>query len=546
MRRFILFFMRRRLALLALALLPLLQSCSRPPHVPGTLRLTTDGDASTLDPALSYDTTSIAFVRVIYRGLVDYDDNAHIINAIAKSRTVSADGKTYTFVLRPDARFHSGRRVEAEDFRFAIERVLTPATQSDGLSLFQTIKGAKAFSDDRAKERKLQHCAGIEVRGTDTIIFTLERPDLTFLNYLALPFGYAVNRQHVADLEKNGESLSEHPDGDGPFRFVSWTHDVGLKLEKNPDYYDKSLPKCERIEVEMGNSSPLQMMRFERGDNDILSLTAAFPPDFARFKRDPKWQARMQRAPMTDVRYMILNTELKPFDNKLVRQAVNCAVNKERILAFRAGRAVVAKGVLPPNLPGYHPNLRSYEYNPQKARRLLKEAGFKDDPRNPPVLWYAVRSDPWYPAAASSIQQDLKAVGISIALKAVTYPELKVAAGTRKNCHLAIIGWIGDFPDPSNFLDVLLNGEKITDTASNNRAFYNNPKVNALLDAALVETNASKRLKRYGEAEQMVMDDAPWVPLNHSERFVVTQPHVTGYRLHPAWNEVYETVAVNE
>lgn len=549
----------RRFLLLALGFLPLLGSCSRPLRAPGTLRLAQDNDASTLDPALSYDTTSIGFVRVLYRGLVDYDARANIINAVAKSRTVSPDGLTYTFTLRPDAKFTTGtlngkafpaRRVTADDFRFALERVLDPATQSDGLSMFTMIQGAKEFSADRAKpvaQRKLAHCEGISVRGDDVISFRLTKADTTFLNYLALPFGYAVRPEWVRALEKSGQNLSDNPNGNGPFRFVSWTHDALIVLEKNPDYYDKRFPKANRLEVEMGNPAELQMMRFERGDNDVFSLgDLRAPSDFVRFKNDPKWKPRLLSAPQMDVRYVILNNEMAPFNNKLVRQAMNCAVNKKRILAFRAGRAEVARGILPPGMPAYNPKLRGYDFDPARARQLLKQAGYKNNPSKPITFWFAVRNEPWYPQAALSIQQDLKRIGMTVQLKAVTYPELKVAAGHRKTCQMAMIGWIQDFPDPSNFLDVLLNGERITDNASNNRAFYNNPRVNTILNAAISEPNRVKRLGMYSQAEQMVMDDAPWVPLNHTTRYFVTQPWVSGYRLDPAWNMVLETVAVNE
>ena len=557
---------RLRLCGGALVLFALLCGCAREPRAAGTLRLATLSDASYLDPARAYDTSSIQFVRVLYRGLVDYDERANLVNEVAKKRSVSPDGKTFRFVLRPDVHFHSGRRVVAEDFRYALERVLDPKTQSDGLSIFSIIEGAKEYSKeveaDNAwlKRRKnagtsfselkpigigMRHVSGIEVKGDDEISFRLKRPDATFLNYLALPFAYAVPREHVERLEKQGKSLSENPDGCGPFMMKpsDWVHDGWISLKRNPKYFHPGLPKAERIEVQMGVSPTLQTMLFEQGRTDVLSMSDVPAPEFIRFTHDPKWKPLMLHGPMMDVRYICLNTEMKPFDNVLVRRAMNYAIDRERVASFLSGRASTARGALPPQMPGYNPQLFKYGYDPKKARQLLKEAGYANGFDKKITLWYST-DQPWYAQAAQSIQGNLKEVGVDIALKPVRYAELKAKAGQRGALEMSMLGWIQDFPDPSNFLDVLFNGEKITPTASNNRAFYNNKKVNKLLDEALGEVDRARRLKMYQEAEALVVQDAPWVFLHHTERFVLRQPWVSGYTLHPMWSERFEHVGV--
>jgi ABC-type transport system substrate-binding protein len=243
---------------------------------------------------------------------------------------------------------------------------------------------------------------------------------------------------------------------------------------------------------------------------------------------------------MMDIRYLCLNTEVKPLDNVLVRRAMNHAIDRQRIARLVAGRVEIARGVLPPGMPGYNPQLRGYDYDPQKAKQLLRQAGYEKG--FTVTLWYATTL--WYPKGAQSIQQDLKRVGVTVNLKAVTYPELKTAAGTRKKVAMSIIGWIQDFPDPSNFLDVLFNGKNITETASNNRAFYSNPQVNKLLAAASIEQNHKRRLELYQQVEKLIVADAPWVFLNHTERYVVHQPWIKGFRLHPMWSARYEYVGV--
>lgn len=530
-------------------------------HHPGTLRMAMESDASTLDPAKAYDTSSIPWVRLIYRGLVEYDQNANIVNEVAQQRRISPDGKTYWFKLRRDVYFQSGRRVVAGDFRYALERVLDPATASDGLALpgYLGIVGATEFSAAMAKldaridnaaspaerkqlerQRATQHVPGIVTQGDDVIIFRLKHPDATFYNYLTLPFAYAIPRETV---ERWGQAFSEHPNGCGPFVLDEWVHDAWLRLKRNPHYFHRDQPRCERIEVQMGNTSTLRLMRFEQGDIDVVSITDAYPPDFLRMARNPRWIPYLQHAPMMDIRYLCLNTELPPFDNVLVRRAMNYAVDRQRIVIFMAGRAVVAHGCLPPGMPGYNPHLFSYPYDPDKAKALLRQAGYKDDPAHPMLLWYP-NNENWYEKAAQSIKDNLEQVGMTVEIKAVRYPEMKAQAGTRKNIQMGLMGWLQDFPDPSNFLDILFNTKSITETASQNRAFYSNPRVDRLLNAAAVELNREQRLRLYQQAEAIIVQDAPWVFLFHTERYVLHQPWIKGYRLDPMWSERLEYVEV--
>jgi len=541
----------RKFILLLLASI-FITGCARQPRQPHTLMLAAQSDVSWLDPARAYDTSSLPFVRVLYRGLVDYGDGANIVPAVAERWTISPDGKTYTFYLRKNARFQfdqngkqPGRRVTAQDFRYSIERILDPQTASDGMTFYYTIAGAQKWSEERSKPSTKvlsKHVPGIVVPNDDEIIFHLNHPDATFLNYLAMPFVYAVPQEWVEKLDREGETLNEHPNGCGPFQMKEWIHDRKLELVKNPYYYDQTLPKCDRILDTFGGDDVLHLMRFELGDVDVQNLEDAAPPDFTRMTDSPKWQPYTQHAPMMDIRYVALNCEMKPFDNKLVRQAMNYAIDKSTFKQILGKRIEVAHGVLPPGTPGYNPNLKGYNYDPQKAKVLLKQAGYPNG--FSVTLWYAPTAATWYGKAAQLIQANLKQAGVTVNLKAVTYAELKTAAGKRHNIQMSLMGWLQDFPDPSNFLDVLFNGEKITDTSSNNRAFYNNPQVNALLNAAGIETNQAKRLKMYQQAEKIIVNEAPWIFLLHTERYVVHQPWIKGYTLHPMWSARYEYVEV--
>lgn len=519
--------------------------CSRAPRPAGVLHIAQEGDPSVLDPARSYDTTSIPYTRLLYRGLVDFDFQSRVINAVAAKREVSPDGKTYTFWLRPDARFASGERVRPDDFRFAIERVLDPKTASDGTSFFTIIDGAKEWIADREGPRKLEHLRGIEVRGDDQIIFHLLQADNTFLNNLALPFAYAVQREYVAKLEAQHLDLSEHPNGCGPFKFVEWVHDGWLTLEKNPNYYDKSLPKSNRIEVRFGISPTLQSMLYEQGALDIQQISSAPPPDFLRMTQTLPWKNQVLSGPNFDVYYVAMNNEVAPFNDVRVRQALNYAINRQRIASYLTGRVQVAHGFLPPGMPGYNPDLKGYNTDPNKARALLKAAGYKDDP-DAPIPFIYPTTYPWGDKAAQSIQADLRAVGMTISLQKMPYGELKAIAGRRgpNGGRLVMQGWSADYPDAANFLDPLSNGRSITAQSSLNRSFYSNPRVNKLLDGALIDQNPARRLAAYQEAEKIVVEQAPVVFLHHSQRYWMRQPWVEGFQLHPQWSSAYEFVSV--
>ncbi len=543
----------RRFIPLSLLLLPLVSSCGHAPQPAGVIRVAQEGDPSTLDPARSYDTGSISFTRVMYRGLVEYDFDAKIHPEVAQSYSISPDGKTYDFKLRSDVRWWGGTTVEAEDFRYAIERTLNPETASDGSSFFTGIAGADAWIKAINPKTKIPtgHVSGIEVPSSRELVFHLTQPDATFPSRLTLPFAYAVPRNYVEKLRKQygggialSNALSEHPMGDGPFKFVEWVHDSSLRLEKNPDYFRPGFPRANALEAQFGISSTLQTMLFEQGSLDVLPITDVFPADFLRLKNSPKWKGLIADAPMMDIRYMAMNTEVEPFKDKRVREAICYAIDRDRILSFLTGRASKARGAMPEGVQSYDPKLFSYPYDPAKAKQLLKEANFKYTDTLPLIFSTA---EPWYAKAAQSIQQDLAAVGIKVETKGMRYGDLKAIAGRRgpSGGRFVIQGWVQDFPDPSNYLDPLFNGRSITPTASLNRSFYSNPKVNKLLDDALKMPNSPARWAKYQEAQRIIVDDAPVVLLHNTRRYVIRQPRVKGFRLHPAWTATYEFLAVD-
>lgn len=233
--------------------------------------------------------------------------------------------------------------------------------------------------------------------------------------------------------------------------------------------------------------------------------------------------------------YLGMNCQMPPFNDVRVRRAFNYAINKRKLVAVLNGRGVVARGVLPPNLPGYNPDLAGYDYDPAKARGLLEEAHF---PRAiKPTLW--LRADQTQAMLAESVQQDLDLVGIQVELKQVAWGPFLEAIRQPKNVELFMLAWEADFPDPENFLSVLLSSAQ---WGANNDSFYSNPRLDALLARAAPMTGFKERYAVYEQAEKIVVADAPWVFLYYPVSYVIVQPWVHGYVLNPMRPTRFESV----
>jgi ABC-type transport system substrate-binding protein len=493
----------------------------------GTLRLATPTDIQSLDPAIAYDTISWPLVRLLFHGLLDYDDGLNLIPWQARDWSVSADKRVYTFHLRPGVKFSNGREVVAEDYVYTLERVLNPKTKSPGAGFFGNIVGATAFQDGKA-----QRVRGVRAPDKHTFVVTLEQPDLSFQYVMAMPFTYVVPRE-VA--EKYGDDFSRHPVGTGPYLLAEWRRGMRLRFVRNPRYNRRDIPYCDVVDVMIGGDQTLHLMMFERGELDFMDNIPI--PDFVRIMRHPRLKRCAERIPNNGIIYLSMNTEMKPFDNLKVRQAMNYAIDRRRLLRLLNQRGILANGVLPPLMPGFNPHLKGYDYNPDKATQLLREAGYADGFST--TLWF-VSSDLPSTRLSEAIQEDLDKVGVKVELKPVAQAMFIEAIGRRKNVPLALPGWYQDYPDPNDFLDVLLGGERIVKESCNNVAFYKNPKVDKLLGEAAHCTDPQKRYHLYQQAEEIVVRDAPWVFIYHPYLEVLRQPWLHGLKLHPVWPMRYE------
>jgi ABC-type transport system substrate-binding protein len=279
----------------------------------------------------------------------------------------------------------------------------------------------------------------------------------------------------------------------------------------------------ERVQGFVGVNDDLAWLKFESGQLDVSNIP---PAEFPRVVREARYQPLLHRVTTMTTNYLGMNCRMAPFTDRRVRQALNYAINKEKLLRLINNRGVVAKSFLPPKMPGYDPQRLGYPFNPARARDLLAAAGYASGFRT--TLW--VRSDETALRLAQSVQQDLADVQVRIQIKALAWGPFLEAVRASDLVPFFYLGWEADFPDPSNFLDVLLHSKNI---GSNNNTNYSNPAVDALLDQAAHTLEPETRLALLQQAEQLAIADPPWVFLYHPVTYEIVQPRVRGFRLHP-------------
>ncbi|MBO8127371.1 MAG: ABC transporter substrate-binding protein [Firmicutes bacterium] len=487
----------------------------------GNVVVSFKSDVSTLDPAIGYDWQNWSIIKSIFNGLMDYvPGTTKLRTKLAKSYEISPDGLTYTFHLRDDVVFHNGRKVVASDVKYSLERVLNPETQSPGLGFYLGIKGAKAFSEGEAEE-----VSGIKVIDDHTIQFVLNEPNAAFLHILALNFSFVVPKEEV---EKYGKDFGHHPVGTGAFRLKEWVLGQRLVLERNPDYFIPNRPQVDQITFLIGIEPTVALLKLQRGEVDILG-DGIPPARFVQVMKDPKLSKLVEQGEQIQTGYVTLNTRVKPLDNKKVRQALNMAINKERICLMINNRAVPANQVLPPLMPGYDTEFSGYPYDPEKAKALLAEAGYSNGFS---TVLYCSNVDP-NPRIAQAIQQDLAAIGVNVEIKALAPSTVIQAGGTEGGAPMLWSGgmaWIADYPDPNNFYWPILASASAT-SGGWNWAWYSNPELDALAakaDTMVAPEEQEERLELWKKIYRQVMEDAPWIPIFHEKRFTMHSERLTG------------------
>ena len=478
-------------------------------------------DPPTLDPHITTDATSAQIIVELFGGLVTIDTDLNIVADLAESWDISPDGLKYTFHLQPDAKFHNGKPVTADDVRWSLERAANPLTESPVADQYLgDIVGVKEKLNGDADT-----ISGVRVVDEHTVEITIDGPKSYFLAKLTYPTGFVLDAENV---EASPRNWFRKPNGTGPFRLSSYQIGESLVLSRNENYH-LGPPKLEEVEFILSGGTSMLMY-----ENDEIHLAGVGLADLDRIldtsnKLHPEL---VQAPPSFSVQYIGFNVAEPPLDDPKFRQALNLAIDKREIASVVLGDQVVpAKGILPPGFPGFSPDVRGYDFDPVRARQLLKESKYGDDLESLPPITITT---PGSFGAVISLDMEVvlqmweKNLGVRVEIQQTEFATF-LRDLNRRRFQMFDIGWIADYPDPENFLDILFHSD-----SSNNHTNFSNPEVDRLLERARTESDQTARYQIYHQVEQQILDDAPWVPLWYSgERYLLLKPNVKDYFLTP-------------
>jgi oligopeptide transport system substrate-binding protein len=472
------------------------------------LRLVAD-PPTTLDPAMVEDSASAEYVDKIYSGLVGLDENLNVVPDIAERWEVSQDGTVYTFYLRSNVYFHNGRKATAEDFKYSVERACDPATRSQVARYYLgDIVGAEDKLDGAASEVR-----GVEVVDDTTVRITIRAPMSSFLAKLTYPTGLFVAKEVV----QTGSAWWRNPVGTGAFRMSKWDGNE-LVLARNDRYY-ASMGDAGTVTFLFSGGSPVTMY-----ESDELDAAPVGISDVERVL-DPAnpLHYEVQETSLMYTQYVGLNVEQPPFDDPMVRKAFALATNKQGIAdVFFKRMRVPARGILPPDMPGYDASLREIPFDPAAAMEALKASHYGSAANLPPIILTLTGEGATGSFAELLAGMYEEVLGVKVEVEQVDWATYLGELNERK-LQMFALAWSADYPDPENFLETQFHSR-----SELNNTGYSNPEVDRLLDAARGELDSTKRLALYHQAEQQIVDDAPWIPLFHGLDYTLVKPYLKG------------------
>jgi len=501
---------------------PSVQSTGTPSATAGGELRLLGRDPLTFDPACASDVDSANYIVELFGGLVTIDRDLKIVPDIAESWDKSDDGTVYTFHLRRGVLFHKGdRQVVADDVKYSLERALDPDTQSTVAEVYLgDIVGVKEFVAGGADE-----VTGIEVVDNYTLRITIDAPKPYFLAKLTYPTAFVVDRNQVEGSTcLSDTNWQRHPNATGPFKLKQWDLGQRIVLEPNKSYH-LGPPLLGRVEYILGGGSAVTMY-----ENDEIDVTGVGLNDIERV-RDPAepLNKEFQEASRMDIWYIGFNVNKPPFDDPKVRQAFAHAVDKDKLIEVVLLDAVVeADGILPPGIPGFNENLQGLEFDPELARRLLAESKY-GGPEGLPDIETASsgRGASVGPVSEAVLAMWEENLGVKVSVRQTEFATFLRDLRDGK-FQMYELGWVADYPDPENFLKVnFYSGSR------NNYTGYAGPELDRLLEQADTETDEATRLSLYQQAEQLIVNEALWIPLFHDKFSVLIKPYVKDYTLPP-------------
>ncbi len=508
-----------------------ISSCSHHEKVKNIFHYNEQSGIATLDPAFAKNQSIMWAVHQLYNTLVQIDNNMNLVPSLARSWDESDDNLTFTFHLRNDVFFQDndafangkGRKMTATDVMYSFQRILDKNTASSGAWIFNgrvdSIEPFKAIDDT-------------------TFQLKLLKPFHPILGVMSMQYCSIVPKEVV---EKYGKDFRRHPCGTGPFQLVAWEEDQAMVMKKNPNYFEKDsagnrLPYLNGIKITFLQNKATEFLEFQQKRLDFINeIDPSFKDEVltkgGELRKEWKDKIVLVKHTGLTIEYLgfLSDSTLAIVKNSVtknlkIRQAINYGFNRQKMILYirnSIGTAATS-GFVPAGFPSFDSGkVKGYYYDPQRALQLLKEAGYPNGVGLPALKLLTV---PLYADIASYIANELLQIGITINVEVVQKSLL--LEQTAKSEALFFRGsWIADYPDAENFLSVFYG----KNPAPPNYTRYRNPKFDKLYEAALAEKNDSIRYSLYRQADQIMIKDAPVVPLWYDMIIWLVQPHVKNF-----------------
>jgi len=495
---------------------------------------------TSLDPAFAKDQATIWAANQLFNGLVQLDDNLNVKPCIAKSWKISEDGLYYTFILRNDVYFHNhplfinnkGRNVVASDFVYSFSRLIDPKIASPGAWVFNNV-------NDKITEKSFN----FKALNDTTLIICLKKPFPPFLSLLTMPYCSVVPKEIV---EYYGKDFRRNPVGTGPFQFKLWKEDVKLVLVKNPDYFEKDgdqqLPFLDAIAITFIADKQSAFLEFVKGNLDFISgIDPSYKDELLTKKGElnPKFKGKfkMQSMPYLNTEYLgFLVDEKKNNESnnilkfKKIRQAINYGFDRKKMIKYLRNNIGTPGifGFIPKGLPSFDSTIIiGYDYNPDKARKLLSEAGYPNGVGLPEITLSTTSA---YLDLCKFIQHQLEEINIKIRIDVNPPATLREMVAQSKISFFRG-SWIADYPDAENFLS-LFESDNFTPKGPN-YTHFSNKAFDELFEKAKSVTCDSLRYIFYQQMDKIIMDESPVVVLYYDQVLRFYQNNIKGLNNNP-------------
>jgi ABC-type transport system substrate-binding protein len=491
---------------------------------------------TTLDPQIVQDGDTIDLIQNVYEGLVAWGEDNTPKPALAESWDIKDGGTTYVFHIRPGCKFHNGEEVTADSFKYAIERACNPKlaspTAEDYLS---DIVGASDRID--AEHTGAKEVTGVKAVDKLTLEIKIDKPRPYFLDKLTYPITYAVPRD-VAPFDHEMRDLKEMV-GAGPYKLTDYQKDQITVMEAFADYHGGK-PKIDKIERPVITDATTRLNKFKSGEIDLVPLERR---DVNALQADAQWKDQLHFYPRPAFWYIGLNQkEYPPFANRNVRRAVAMAINKHHIVKdLLGGINEEANSIVPPGVEGWPRQAAVIPYNPDEAKKLLASAGYPGGKGLPPLDIYYRVDRPDIELVASEVALELQqTLGMKVSQQALEWRNY-----LDKNNHNLLpffhMRWAADYLDPQDFLSLLL-----ASYGPENHVNYKNAQYDALCAKADISQDPEERKKLYDQAEDIALQDAPYVPIYFQKDAELINPRVLGLRVSLFGHLPHTTVSLSK